>query len=207
MDGKYCLLEKDVQRNSAHHLQETTPSSTANLLLLFFILLWILGFGDTCAATQKARLTLWQAHSNPLWHCERSAPGQLHSTPTGIQNQSPHGSLTNHPSIPRPVICTNMEHQTRGIRTGLNIGPVLQRWRLSPCTQGWPFSAAWLKRAVVVVVLVRPVHQHKVIHPGEMQCLLLLIHLRRFTGLWYWSVNQACAQEFHSPHQATVRRH
>lgn len=83
---------------------------------------------------KKARLTLWQAHSNPLWHCERSAPGQLHSTPTGIQNQSPHGSLTNHPSIPRPVICTNMEHQTRGIRTGLNIGPVLQRWRLSPCT-------------------------------------------------------------------------
>lgn len=153
-------------------------------------------------------LTLWQANSNPLWHCECSDPEQLHSAPSGIHNQSPHGSLTNHLSIPTLVICTYVEHQTGGIRTSLNMAErevIALHSRLAITSSVW-----WPKRAVVVR-LSRPSAPQmpklsNVIHPWEL-LLLLLIHRRRFTGRWYWSVTQACAQEYHFPHQATVRRH
>lgn len=86
-----------------------------------FIYLFILALLTSVLRLRKTRLTLWQVHCNPLWHCDCSHPGKLQIAPTGIQNQSPHGSLTNHLSIPTHVICTKVKHNTGGIGTTLNM--------------------------------------------------------------------------------------
>lgn len=146
-------------------------------------------------------LTLWQAHSSLLWNCEGSDPVQSHSAPSGTSNQFPHVSLTNHPSVSNICrICTDAKLEIR-IK-------ILNTRIIQPCNLGWSKLHGKNQRAVVCPLCLSVPHVpmlSKVMHQREL--LLLLIHLGGFTGNWYWSVNQACAQEYHPPHQATVRRH
>lgn len=98
-----------------------------------------------------------------------------------------------------------------GIRTRLNMSLWWRKWGYRPATSGMAFTSRvwWPKRAVGVCLLRSSAPQmpmlRKVIHLWEPPPLL--IHQRRFTGRWHWSVTRACALEYHSPHQATVRRH
>lgn len=103
--------------------------------------------------------------------------------------------MTNHPSIPTIIICTNVNPPTGGFRTSLTTA-VWEVIGLHPCK---PLPA------VSDDPKEHPVHPSgpsapkmpivsNVIHPAE-----LLIHWTRFTGGLDRSVTQARAQEYHSP--------
>lgn len=134
----------------------------------------------TPTATQKA-----------AWHFDRCTLNLCgivsvhtqgsYSAPSGIQTNPLMAAW----QITHQYLC-NLHQWTsnRSDRGKFKYGRVLQRGRLLPCTPGWPLPPE-----------TYPVLQH---HHAAWE-LLLLNHRGRFTGQWYWSVTQACAQEFHSP--------
>lgn len=206
-----------MQRNSGASICRVTlsPGSTTNPPLPYFSLHsefpWLRWHLTSNSESRADTLTGAQP---PFffffwWHCESSDPGRWRSAPPGIQNQSPHASLTNHLSIPvwfAPM--WNIKHGG-GIRTCLNMSLWWRKWGYRPPRLAFTSSVRWPKRAFGVCLLRSSAPQMpklcKVIHLWEPPPLL--IHQRRFTGRWHWSVTHACAPEYHSPHQATVRRH
>lgn len=128
--------------------------------------------------------TLWLSRnwlSNPLWQCECSDAVQLYSAASGILKPVPAWQLDKSP-VDTCVNCTSVKQE--GIGTSLNMScPPLQ-------------AGLYLQRRSWCLSNTYP------------QELLLLLHLNQCRGLaWhsYRSVTRTCAQEYHFPHQATVR--